>query len=128
MTTLYLHQTHHTLADFKAIIETLQQTAKKHNDGLHLFPESYLCGYPLNDLCLNRNFVEKYLNLHQELDAYFLKLKESKASFLMGGLEYILAPGNKIEKIFNVIWHYRAGQKGEILYRKRLLPNYDIFD
>jgi len=128
MTTLYLHQTHHALADFKAIYESLQNEASKHHDGLHLFPESYLCGYPLNDLCLNRNFLEKYLKLQHELDNFFGKQKPNQASFLVGGLDYVLAPGNIIEKIYNVIWHFRAGKKGEVLYRKRLLPNYDIFD
>ena len=57
-TNITLHQTHHTLADFDSIF---QSTVKAlHGEGLHLFPELYLTGYPLQDLVLQRPFIDTY--------------------------------------------------------------------
>lgn len=64
-TTVILHQTHHTLADFDAIFETTVGLLK--GDGLHLFPELYLTGYPLQDLVLQRPFVESYQEYLKDL-------------------------------------------------------------
>ena len=59
-TSLTLHQTHHTLADFPAIFETMTTALQGHGHGLHLFPELFLTGYPLQDLVLQRGFVDAY--------------------------------------------------------------------
>lgn len=127
-----LHQTHHTIADFKQIKQTLIDAFLKANaNEVHLFPELYLTGYPLQDLCLMLPFIGSYQNLLDELDHYFSQAKPSEngASFLVGALEYQMnAEKTAPERIYNVIIEYRAGVKHKILYRKRLLPNYDIFD
>jgi predicted amidohydrolase len=67
-TNLILHQTHHTLADFDAIFQTLVNVLK--GDGLHLFPELYLTGYPLQDLVLQRPFIDSYESHLKDLDQW----------------------------------------------------------
>jgi len=52
-TNVILHQTHHQLADFSAIRKSL--TNDLGGDGLHIFPELFLTGYPLQDLVLQRD-------------------------------------------------------------------------
>lgn len=52
---LNLHQTHHEIGDFEAIFKYLTasfQSGKQ--SGLHLFPELFLTGYPLQDLVLQK--------------------------------------------------------------------------
>lgn len=124
-TTLHLHQTHHTLADFESIFTTTTELLK--GDGLHLFPELFLTGYPLQDLVLQRPFVDAYLDLKNKLDAW---AKSQKGSWraLMGGLHYELEADQLPKKITNVIYEVVPGVGFNLLYTKRLLPNYDIFD
>jgi NAD+ synthase (glutamine-hydrolysing) len=123
-TQIHLHQTHHTLADFAGIYRFT--TEKLKGDGLHLFPELYLTGYPLQDLVLQRGFVEAYLEHQDKLDTW---AKEQKGDWraLMGGLFYEL-DGKVPKKIQNVIYEVIPGVGLKKLYTKRLLPNYDIFD
>ena len=86
-TTLTLHQTHHTLADFDAISEYLEKNLK--GDSLHLFPELFLTGYPLQDLCLQRSFIDSYI-AHDEarsikehfiFSAHAVEIKERALEF-----------------------------------------------
>src|SRR5690606_41011240 len=55
-TSIHLHQTHHTVADFDAIFKSTTEYLTQ--EGLHLFPELYLTGYPLQDLVLQRPFID----------------------------------------------------------------------
>lgn len=119
---LVIHQTHHTLADFKAI-ETSLKALKAPRQSLHLFPELYLTGYPLQDLCLSRDFQIQYEQLIERLDQHFQSLDPTiELDVLMGGLLY------EEGQIYNVIFHASAGGKLSPFYRKQLLPSYDIFD
>nr|MBA2406186.1 hypothetical protein [Bdellovibrionales bacterium] len=68
---IHLHQTHHTVADFAAIFKHTIEVLN--SDGLHLFPELYLTGYPLQDLVLQRAFIDSYLEHQQKLDAWAKK-------------------------------------------------------
>jgi NAD+ synthase (glutamine-hydrolysing) len=125
-TTLHLHQTHHTLADFESIFKTLAQISGI--DGLHLFPELYLTGYPLQDLVLQRAFIDSYLAFFEELDLWIKKQKKGNWRALVGGLHYELEESGLPVKIHNVIYEVIPGEGLKNLYTKRLLPNYDIFD
>jgi NAD+ synthase (glutamine-hydrolysing) len=124
-TNLVLHQTHHTLADFESIFQYLVETLQ--GDGLHLFPELYLTGYPLQDLVLQRPFIDSYLELLDDLNAWAKKQKGSWRA-LVGGVSYELDQGHLPLKIKNVIFEVSPGEGLKLLYTKRLLPNYDIFD
>jgi NAD+ synthase (glutamine-hydrolysing) len=121
-----LHQTHHTLADFKGILNYLESIPKEAGEVVHIFPELFLTGYPLKDLCLTQPFIEAYENFLQQLKAWAQK-RDQKECFLMGGLAYEKSPTGLPLKIRNVVWMMQNGAFTD-LYTKRLLPNYDIFD
>jgi NAD+ synthase (glutamine-hydrolysing) len=122
---IHLHQTHHTIADFTAIFKHTTEVLK--GDGLHLFPELYLTGYPLQDLVLQRPFIDAYLEHQNNLDLW-AKKQTGNWRALLGGLFYELEEENLPKKIQNVIYEVIPGQGLKKLYTKRLLPNYDIFD
>ncbi len=126
-TKLALHQTHHTLADFENIAATLKERLK--GDGLHLFPELFLTGYPLQDLCLQRAFIDKYHEHFKNIDEWVKKCsKADKWRALIPGLDYDLAESGLPKKIENVVFEAVPGVGLKKIYTKRLLPNYDIFD
>ena len=61
-----LHQTHHEIADFEGIFNYLTQSF--HNNetsGIHIFPELFLTGYPLQDLVLKKTFIDEYKALRK---------------------------------------------------------------
>ena len=124
---LILHQTHHIIGDFTGVFDYMK---KAHTEkGIHIFPELFLTGYPLKDLCLQQPFFGQYLKFIENLDSWFLKLpQDPQTALLVGGLKYDFDFKNRPSQIFNVIYLFTPGKKGEILYTKRLLPNYDIFD
>jgi NAD+ synthase (glutamine-hydrolysing) len=124
-TTLILHQTHHTLADFDSIFQTTVEVLK--GDGLHLFPELYLTGYPLQDLVLQRPFMDSYQSHLNDLHEW-AKTQKGNWRALMGGLHYEMESSGVPTKIKNVVYEVIPGVGIKNLYTKRLLPNYDIFD
>lgn len=124
-TTIYLHQTHHTLADFDAIFQTTVEVLN--GEGLHLFPELYLTGYPLQDLVLQRPFIDSYERHLEEL-SFWAKSQKGSWRALVGGLSYEFESNRVPKKIRNVIYEIIPGEGLKNLYTKRLLPNYDIFD
>lgn len=126
---IHLHQTHQTIGDFSNIFSYLKTNFESGPSGLHLFPELFLCGYPLKDLCLQKLFIDQYLDFIQKLEEWTLGLeKEVSRCALAGGLEYKLDDNGLPLNIYNVILEIRPGHKIRSLYKKRLLPNYDIFD
>lgn len=124
-TMIHLHQTHHTIADFAAIFKHTTEVLKA--DGLHLFPELYLTGYPLQDLVLQRGFIDSYLEHQNHLDEW-AKKQTGNWRALVGGLYYEMEADSLPKKIQNVIYEVIPGEGLKKLYTKRLLPNYDIFD
>jgi len=124
-TNITIHQTHHTLADFDAIFQTTVEVLK--GDGLHLFPELYLTGYPLQDLVLQKPFIDSYQEHLKDLGDW-AKMQKGSWRALVGGLEYHFDQGGIPKKIRNVIYEIAPGEGLKNLYCKRLLPNYDIFD
>ena len=124
---LFLHQTHHVIGDFSGVFDYLKQNCSE--EGLHLFPELFLTGHPLRDICLQKPFIENYLQFLKELDQWFSKLPQNeKKAILLGGLDYQLELGDIPVAIFNVIYLFRPGYPRELAYTKQLLPNYDIHD
>lgn len=125
-TQIIIHQTHHTLADFDEIFTYTTQALS--GEGLHVFPELYLTGYPLQDLVLQRAFVESYQNLLSDLNDWLKKQKDTGWRALVGGIEYDIEENGTPKHIRNVILEFIPGIGMKKLYTKRLLPNYDIFD
>ncbi len=118
-----LHQTQHRVADFDNIIKYLEEIQEP---GVHLFSELFLTGYPLQDLCLQKSFIDAYQNSLKELSKLSKKLKEGQV-FLIGGLDYELSQDGLPIDIRNVIFQVDIDGINPI-YTKQLLPNYDIFD
>lgn len=126
---IVLHQTHQTIADFDEIKNYLKQQDFSEPESIHIFPENFLCGYPLQDLCLQKPFIDKYLKLQEELRDYFKDIaKSDKILLLIGGLEYKVTSNGLPETIKNVVFQVGQNKNLEAIYTKQLLPNYDIFD
>lgn len=124
---LKLHQTHHTLCDFDSIFDYLKKIKLYEGPILHLFPELFLTGYPLQDICLQKSFYESYQKFLKEISEWS-KTVQSKNCFLMGGLDYEIDQSGVPKKIKNVIYELQLGGELKKIYTKQLLPNYDIFD
>lgn len=124
-TSIRLHQTHHTLADLDAIFGHLKSSLN--GNQLHVFPELYLTGYPLQDLVLQKAFIENYEYQMSLLDSW-ARIQKGSWKALVGGIEYIFEKKSVPKKIKNVVYEIAPGKGINILYSKRLLPNYDIFD
>lgn len=123
----HLHQTHHTIADFDAILQGLKGIPQ--TSGVHLFPELYLTGYPLADLCLQASFIAAYQAHLKKVNDWAKSLPANPEWVaLVGGLAFDLGVDGVPLRIRNVIYELRAKQGLEEIYTKRLLPNYDIFD
>ncbi len=122
------HQTHHTIGDFEAIFKEIEQTVNNMNGELHLYPELFLTGYPLQDLCLQQEFIQRYEQLIKKINTLAQKSNQT-GIILLGGLHYQhdLQAGIP-QYITNVIYRLVTGKELDIVYTKQLLPNYDIFD
>ena len=125
---IHLYQTKHTIGDFNAIQKYLESKLKELlRPGIHLFPELFLTGYPLQDLVLQKTFIEKYLEMQQWLEEFCQKHKFSNSLILMGGLNYHFDINGLPQDIQNCAFALGEG-KVKNIYTKILLPNYDIFD
>jgi len=126
--TLILAQTHQTMADFSSIRQVIIQKVSLQlkettSPRIIILPELALCGYPLKDLCLDQDFIDHYNDHLKKLEDFFLGLSPNENILLLaGGLLY------ENQKIYNVIFSFECGKKSQAIYRKMLLPNYDIFD
>lgn len=126
---IHIHQTHFTIADFQGVKNYILKVLAEKNPGLHLFPELFLTGYPLQDICLQKQFIDKYQRMLEELNGELAGMKPAADQLLcIGGLDYQLDAQGLPLKIKNVIFEVSAGKKMAAVYTKRLLPNYDIFD
>lgn len=130
---LNLHQTHHEIADFEAIFKYITSTFQhQKSSGLHLFPELFTTGYPLQDLVLKKSFIDDYLAFLEDLSSWSQKTLKSPdqgpMALIMGGLHYEFDNLGWPSQIENVMYLLQPGKKLEILYTKQLLPNYDIYD
>lgn len=129
---LNLHQTHHEIGDFEAIFKYLTTTFQGGTQkGLHLFPELFLTGYPLQDLVLQKNFIDDYLAFLADLSLWSEKQFKAHAGeclLLMGGLSYQFDSLGLPLQIENVMYQVSPGKKIEAIYAKQLLPNYDLYE
>lgn len=125
---LNLHQTHFSIGDFKSPLAHLKKFIDG-GSGIHLFPELYLTGYPLQDLVFQKEFSNRYLNEREQFNLWLIDLpKNDQFLALVGGIDYVFDDEGRIQSIANVILKVTPGEKIATLYQKCLLPNYDIFD
>jgi NAD+ synthase (glutamine-hydrolysing) len=112
---IHLHQTHHTLAAFRDITQNLQ--TRFIHPGIHLFPELYLTGYPLGDLCLQRPFIQTYHTFIQNINHWSLQQSpHDDRVALLGGLAYELSAQGVPLQIRNVIYELRLGSELKVIY------------
>lgn len=126
-----LHQTHHDIGDFESIFQHLTSTfMHPERKGLHLFPELFFTGYPLQDLVFQKAFIHEYTRFLKDIDSWCLNNWKSNQSvaILAGGLHYELGPQGMPIKIQNVVYELRPGQSPKIVCIKKLLPNYDLYE
>lgn len=128
---LNLHQTHHEIADFEGIFKYLTSTFQHDNaQGLHLFPELFLTGYPLQDLPLKKTFIDDYQAFLEDLSLWSERQLKSKfpLALLLGGLRYEFDALGWPAQIENVMYLLEPGKKLKAIYTKQLLPNYDLYE
>lgn len=128
---LNLHQTHHEIADFEGIFKYLTSTFQDgSHSGLHIFPELFLTGYPLQDLPLKKTFIDDYLAFLEDLSIWSERQLKSKSplALLFGGLRYEFDGLGWPAQIENVMYILEPGKKLRPLYTKQLLPNYDLYE
>ncbi len=124
-----LHQTHHTIADFNEIFSYLKREEEKgtFENSINLFPELFLCGYPLQDLLLTKEFIRNYHIFLDDIKTWWKEKKRNNSVLLLGGLDYRIE--NDIPaQIKNVVLELSDHKSLEVIYTKCLLPSYDIFD
>ncbi len=131
---IVLNQTQHIIGDFEQIFQDLKLAVKRSEQGqssatLEIFPELYLTGYPLQDLVLQKEFIDRYNEALNSFDKWLKEQNPQKEHLcLVGGLTYEFDEQGLPLYIKNVIFACRSGIGVEALYTKCLLPNYDIFD
>ena len=128
---LNLHQTHHEIADFEGIFKYLSTTFQKGNlSGLHVFPELFLTGYPLQDLPLKKTFIDDYQAFLEDLSIWSERQLKSSSplALLFGGLQYEFDTLGWPSQIENVMYLLEPGKRLKTVYTKQLLPNYDLYE
>lgn len=127
---LNLHQTHHEIGDFEAIFQSLTENLQRPEAiGLHVFPELFLTGYPLQDLPLQKTFIDEYLRLLDDINLWSMtRAKNANQIALFGGLNYHFSPQGELLSIENVCFVLTPGEKIQVCAVKNLLPNYDLYE
>lgn len=135
MMQIVLHQTDQKIADFETIYqyltsEIVQRSQELAEPCIHVMPELFLCGYPTQDLCLQKNFISRYQNTLKQISVWAKAQDPAQNDWviLAGGLSYKFDENSLPLQIRNSIFEIRPGQKIKSVYHKMLLPNYDIFD
>jgi len=128
MSKIIIHQCHEKIADFESIFNVLESNLQNKEKALHIYPELFLSGYPLQDLCLQKSFYESYQNFLKKINEYSKQLSDNGSLHLMGGLSYEFSDSGITQKIQNSMYSLSPGSGLKKIYSKRLLPNYDIFD
>lgn len=121
---LALAQLNYHIGDFQEILERKMKTiALARNKGVDLviFSELSICGYPPLDLLERKDFIHKS-------NEYIKKLAENidpGMGVLVGGPEF--NPGKEGKLLYNSAYFLHGGEIKQV-FRKKLLPTYDIFD
>ncbi|MCA1747664.1 MAG: hypothetical protein LC655_08200, partial [Bacteroidales bacterium] len=102
------------------ILQYIQRAEREKTD-LVVFSELAICGYPPLDLLERGSFVESCISAIEDL----ARQVPQHTGVIVGGPEF---NDNKEGKLlYNSAWFLHNG-KAERIFRKSLLPTYDIFD
>jgi len=112
-----------TVGDFPGNVAKILASgrrAEKEAADLVLFPELAVCGYPPRDLVERASFIAA-----SEKAADRIARATGAATWIFGAL--VANRGASGRRVFNAAVAARGGRR-VALYRKRLLPTYDVFD
>lgn len=123
-----LHQQDITIGDLDRAYELITEQKSLKDSVIHLWPEMFLGGYPLQDIVLDKSFIKAYQNTLEKIHEHFLQATESNQYHFFGGIDYKLTDNGLPAKIYNSVYLATPGEGIKNIYHKRLLPNYDIFD
>jgi len=119
-----LAQLNYLIGDFEGNLAKMLQWARKATEqgaDLILFSELAICGYPPLDLLERKTFVEACMKSIQRL----AREVNPQLGVLVGGPEFNPEPAGKA--LFNSAFFILEGRIQQV-FRKALLPTYDIFD
>jgi len=107
----------------KNLDKMLSQVKRADRDGADLivFSELAICGYPPLDLLERREFIEQCNDAILEL----AEKADPGPGILVGGPEF--NTGSEGKMLFNTAYFLHGGKIKQV-FRKSLLPTYDIFD
>ena len=119
-----LAQLNYHVGDFKGNLSRITRAAADAGEKgaeLVVFSELSICGYPPLDLLERKEFIDACLS-HVEMLAAAI---DPGIGVLVGGPEP--NPGSKGKMLYNSVFFLYGGQIRQV-FRKSLLPTYDIFD
>ncbi len=119
-----LVQLNYRIGDFEGNLAKMIQATRKAGDegaALVVFSELSICGYPPLDLLERKDFIDKCLSCIDKLAVAV----DPDLGVLVGGPEP--NPGKEGKMLFNSVFFLQGGQVRQV-FRKSLLPTYDIFD
>ena len=119
-----LAQLNYHVGDFTGNLARIARAAAEAGEQgaeLVVFSELSICGYPPLDLLERKDFIDACLS-HLEMLAAII---DPGTGVLVGGPE--LNPGSKGKKLYNSVFFLYGGKIRQV-FRKSLLPTYDIFD
>ena len=119
-----LAQHNFIIGDFKENLEVHRKSVQRAvNEGADLvvFSELSICGYPPHDLLERKEFISRCEETVLEL----AKNIDPDTGVLVGGPELNTSGEGKL--LYNAVFFLLGGEIRQI-YRKALLPTYDIFD
>ncbi|MEN8226519.1 MAG: NAD+ synthase [Bacteroidota bacterium] len=119
-----LAQLNYLIGDFEGnLMKILDAVHRSRDQGADLvvFSELSICGYPPLDLLERKDFITT-CNLYIEKIA---KSIDSETGVLVGGPEF--NPQKEGKLLYNSVFFLQGGEIQQV-FRKTLLPTYDIFD
>ena len=119
-----LAQLNYLIGDFEGNLSKMAETvsnASSSGADLVVFSELSICGYPPLDLLERREFIQVCLESVEKLAL----TTDSSTGILVGGPEF--NPHKDGKQLFNSAFFLHEGKIKQV-FRKSLLPTYDIFD
>ena len=119
-----LAQLNYHIGNFEGNLKIILNAISSAKDGsadLVVFSELAICGYPPLDLLEREDFIKACMKSIQRL----AKKADPDMGILIGGPEF--NPNNTGKNLFNSVFFLQGGEVRQV-FRKSLLPTYDIFD
>jgi len=117
-------QLNYIIGDFEGNLANIKRAVKRASSegaDLVLFSELSICGYPPLDLLERKEFITKSMNSIISLASSI----DPDTGVLIGAPEY--NPESRGKLLFNSVFFLLGGEIRQV-FRKTLLPTYDIFD